>query len=1083
MTTTDAEEVHRLRQRLEKSEATRAKLRASLIALKVCVSEVSPPPPPPPPRARARSPRPDVPASIARAIAHLPVRPSDPHRTLQPSNPKPNRPAHASGLFPSRGSQASVSARAPALEAAGRPAAPDRGKGGIETSEREKNETSAPSAVSVAALLAELSAARADAARYEAEARRASAGSRAEASEERRRRIAAEAAAEEARSTAAAATNALATARAAEKAARDAADAADAASSALERDLRVARAELADARRGARRAETAATKLAARVADLERESPDGAGGDRGRAGKLPRAARGGAPGAARDPPSLESRLASMQSEFEELRARLRAQELGEDEDDEPEAFPTSVRRPLSPLREAYGDAVGASRKRPRGDASLSDATSSDDDETLAAVASRVRGQGVSVALAERVRSKPKPSSDARGAARGARLGGVKSRSGAARPTSSRGKKEVEKRRPQDDARAAEWFVAARESATAFLRDRLDDANRLTRRRVDSVSFPFVEAWQAEGFGAVDAVARALCVAVLDVAAAPEDFRGVGETQDEDADAPNDTTDPGWLALARPWWEGESIANDGNGALVFNAAYPRWVAAVLAADEAAARGGAESPPIAHRVAAHLDSAVAAACAGTDARDALGDASPADGDAGSVPAPTAARLAAAAAACAAALRRARPRAPDGGAPAAALGGAAATRRAALEAFAFGLPAPRAWVGGEAPRGAAAAAAALASVVSAATVWRDALDAGELDIEDGQGGLVLDGQSSLERLEVTFAKSVVRCVAELGDGERPRAAPGAPPAESAETLRLWRRARDAIRASLGTLGDGDDGDRDTDPDARAVFLADAILERWRDDGVGAGAPASASRRRAGDSEIRFAPRARGAEAAAAIADALVWRRDRSRRSVAVQTALGAIEAAKGVLRDARVRAAAGGGEKDSASKKKRAAAAEAETRFLSRASRVAAGIALVGPAFAESRNEPGFSGALGSLVDALASLVALAADDVAATEAEKSESSGVPAAAVGAAAASSLRALSFAGGGAAAEDALGAWAAATDGLRARVDAEASAKQKTKVASPRARRARDPARGGGSNAAEWDGTTVPAGTLVETL
>ena len=153
------------------------------------------------------------------------------------------------------------------------------------------------------------------------------------------------------------------------------------------------------------------------------------------------------------------------------------------------------------------------------------------------------------------------------------------------------------------------------------------------------------------------------------------------------------------------------------------------------------------------------------------------------------------------------------------------------------------------------------------------------------------------------------------------------------------------------------------------------------------------------------------------------------------------------------------------------------------MSRASRVAAGIALVGPAFAESRNEPGFSGALGSLVDALASLVALAAADVAATEAEKSESSGVPAAAVGAAAASSLRALSFAGGGAAAEDALGAWAAATDGLRARVDAEASAKQKTKVASPRARRARDPARGGGSNAAEWDGMTVPAGTLVETL
>jgi hypothetical protein len=84
MTTTDAEEVHRLRQRLEKSEATRAKLRASLIALKVCVSEVSPPPPPPPPRARARSPRPDVPASIARAIAHLPVRPVPTH--TEPSN-------------------------------------------------------------------------------------------------------------------------------------------------------------------------------------------------------------------------------------------------------------------------------------------------------------------------------------------------------------------------------------------------------------------------------------------------------------------------------------------------------------------------------------------------------------------------------------------------------------------------------------------------------------------------------------------------------------------------------------------------------------------------------------------------------------------------------------------------------------------------------------------------------------------------------------------------------------------------------------------------------------------------------------
>ena len=42
MTTTDPEEVHRLRQRLEKSEATRAKLRASLIALKVCLPDLYP---------------------------------------------------------------------------------------------------------------------------------------------------------------------------------------------------------------------------------------------------------------------------------------------------------------------------------------------------------------------------------------------------------------------------------------------------------------------------------------------------------------------------------------------------------------------------------------------------------------------------------------------------------------------------------------------------------------------------------------------------------------------------------------------------------------------------------------------------------------------------------------------------------------------------------------------------------------------------------------------------------------------------------------------------------------------------------
>ena len=106
--------------------------------------------------------------------------------------------------------QASVSARAPALEAAGKPsAARARDRDGP-----ADGDGVAASAVSVAALLSELSAARADAARYEAEARRASAGSRAEASEERRRRIAAEAAAEEARAEAAAAASALAGARA-----------------------------------------------------------------------------------------------------------------------------------------------------------------------------------------------------------------------------------------------------------------------------------------------------------------------------------------------------------------------------------------------------------------------------------------------------------------------------------------------------------------------------------------------------------------------------------------------------------------------------------------------------------------------------------------------------------------------------------------------------------------------------------------------------------------------------------------------------------------------------------------------------
>ena len=133
--------------------------------------------------------------------------------------------------------------------------------------------------------------------------------------------------------------------RQAEKKARDEADAGGAAASALEADLRAAKAELADARRASRRAETAATKLAARVADLERQRVDG--WKAGKAAKPPRAAPAAAP--ERD---LESRLASMQSEFEELRARLRPRDPDpeKDEDDEPVAFPTSVRRPLSPLR-------------------------------------------------------------------------------------------------------------------------------------------------------------------------------------------------------------------------------------------------------------------------------------------------------------------------------------------------------------------------------------------------------------------------------------------------------------------------------------------------------------------------------------------------------------------------------------------------------------------------------------------------------------------------------------------------------------------------------------------------------------
>ena len=123
----------------------------------------------------------------------------------------------------------------------------------------------------------------------------------------------------------------------------------------------------------------------------------------------------------------------------------------------------------------------------------------------------------------------------------------------------------------------------------------------------------------------------------------------------------------------------------------------------------------------------------------------------------------------------------------------------------------------------------------------------------------------------------------------------------------------------------------------------------------------------------------------------------------------------------------------------------------------------LALVGPSFAESKNEHAFRLCRDALVEALAGLVVLAAAELSPTN--------LAAAAAGAAAASSLRAL--AGGGGAAEDALGAWTAATDGVRTRADAEASA-------APNARRAR--ARGGGSNGAEWDGT-VPEGTIVETV
>jgi len=928
--------------------------------------------------------------------------------------------------------QASVSARAPALEAAGKPSA-------ARAQDRDgpaDGDGVAASAVSVAALLSELSAARADAARYEAEARRASAGSRAEASEERRRRIAAEAAAEEARAEAAAAAAALAGARAAEKKARDEADAGGAAASALEADLHAAKAELADARRASRRAETAATKLAARVADLERQRVDGS--KAGKAAKPPRAAPAAAP--ERD---LESRLASMQSEFEELRARLRARERDpeQDEDDEPVRFPTSVRRPLSPLRAALG------AKRRRDDASDSDASgSASGDETLAAVASRARGKKAS-ALASRVRLKATPK---RQAGRGAK-------GGRGRGPPGRGSDAVD---PQTR------FAGTLESVTSSLR-----ASHLSDARAP---FPFVEAWRAEGFGAADAVARALCVACLDIAASPDAQENSQNSQTEArafrsgdaADAAAPKPDPGWRALARPWWEGESRGTR-------FAAYPRWVGAVLAADEAAARGDVE-PRVADRVATHLDAAVAAACAGADARDSLRSGA----DAGSairapdgsfpetVSGPTAVRLAAAAAACATALRRARPGAAseDSGAPVAALGGAAATRRMVLEAFAFGLPAPaHAPEGGEAPAS-FAAAAALAAAASAASVWRGALDTSEESPPSSDGSpssVYYDGHSSLERLEVTFTKRVVRFVARLEEGDCPRAPAGAPAAESAELARLWRRGTEAIRGIFRETRDGEElCEEDPGPDARAVSLGDAVLELWRDrrDEAGLGALPAPPRARGGavGSEVRFVPRARGAEAAAAIADALVWRRDRDQRRLAVQTALDAIEAAKDALRDAPT--GAGSGAKRASGK---AAAAEAQT--LARASHLAAGLALVGPSFAESKNEHAFRLCRDALVEALAGLVVLAAAELSPTN--------LAAAAAGAAAASSLRAL--AAGGGAAEDALGAWAAATDGVRTRADAEASA-------APNARRAR--VRGGVSNGAEWDGT-VPEGTIVETV
>ena len=98
------------------------------------------------------------------------------------------------------------------------------------------------------------------------------------------------------------------------------------------------------------------------------------------------------------------------------------------------------------------------------------------------------------------------------------------------------------------------FAGTLESVTSSLR-----ASHLSDARAP---FPFVEAWRAEGFGAADAVARALCVACLDIAASPDAPENSQNSQTEArafrsgdaADAAAPEPDPGWRALARPWWE-------------------------------------------------------------------------------------------------------------------------------------------------------------------------------------------------------------------------------------------------------------------------------------------------------------------------------------------------------------------------------------------------------------------------------------------------------------------------------------------------------------------------------------------------